>query len=262
MVGKFAGRERVLRRAALGFAVAASAVSFSGRALADQADMLGRYDRDARVHESPQDAAVEIRFGRYVPDADRGVSGTPYKDTFGSGNRFYAGIEADWQLLRIPYLGTLGPGFGIGYTKSSAYARTAVGMTPTGESTSLEILPMYLVGVLRADVLTRETSVPLVPYAKLGVGYALWRASNGEHTPSVGGVVGRGHSYGFHGALGLMLLLDAFSAADARTADANLGLNHSYVFGEWFLSRLDGFGNGDQLNVGTSTWTVGLAFEF
>jgi hypothetical protein len=245
---------------AAAFALAIIAAPSLARA-ADYSDELGRYDRKQRLSESPQEVAVEFRFGRYVPKADDGLNGTPYLDTFGNDNRYYGGLELDWQLLRIPYLGTLGPGFGIGYTKSSATARLeggGVSRQPTG----LEILPMYLVGVLRADVIPKETSVPLVPYAKLGLGFAFWRASDAGEAAHVDGVSGRGHSYGYQFALGGMLLLDAFDPADARTADANIGLNHSYVFAEWYLSQLDGFGSGDQLQVGTNTWTLGLAFEF
>jgi hypothetical protein len=228
---------------------------------ADFSDELGRYDRKQRLSESPQEVAVEFRFGRYVPNADEGVTGTPYVNTFGNDNRYYGGLELDWQLLRIPYLGTFGPGFGIGYTKASARALTESGKV-SGQPTALQILPMYLVGVLRADVIPKETGIPFVPYAKLGLGFAFWRASDADSSAKVDGVSGRGHSYGTQLALGGMLLMDAFDPSDARTADANIGLNHSYLFAEWYLSKLDGFGAGDQLQVGTNTWTVGLAFEF
>jgi hypothetical protein len=228
---------------------------------ADYSDELGRYDRKRRITESPQDVAVEFRFGRYVPNADDGLNGTPYVDTFGTDNRYYGGLELDWQLLRIPYLGSLAPGFGIGYTQSSAKARLENGGT-SQQPTSLQILPMYLVGVLRADVVAKQTPIPLVPYAKLGLGFAFWRATDAGEAAKVDGVSGRGHSYGYQFALGGMLMLDAFDPADARTADANIGLNHSYVFAEWYLSKLDGFGANDQLQVGTNTWTAGLAFEF
>jgi hypothetical protein len=248
-----------MKRLSLAAALGATLTSAAVHAQEDRSDELGRYDR-SRLTESPQEVAVEFRFGRYVPNADEGLNGTPYLDTFGSGNRYYFGLEFDWQLLRIPYLGTLAPGFGIGYTKSTAKALLESGGV-SGQETALEILPMYLVAVLRADVVARETPIPLVPYAKLGVGFAFWRASDAGEGANVDGVDGHGHSYGPQFALGGMLMLDAFDPTDARTADANIGLNHSYVFGEWYVSKLDGFG-GDQLQVGTNTWTLGLAFEF
>lgn len=251
-----------MRRAALAAALALGGlVSPAPARAADQSDELGRYDREHRITESPQEVAVEFRFGRYVPNADEGLGSTPYQDTFGTDNRYYGGLELDWQLLRIPYLGTLAPGFGIGYTQSNAKARLENGGT-SEQPTSLQILPMYLVGVLRADVVAKQTPIPLVPYAKLGLGFAFWRATDAGESAKVDGVSGRGHSYGYQFALGCMLMLDAFDPTDARTADANLGLNHSYLFGEWYVSKLDGFGASDQLQVGTNTWTAGLAFEF
>ncbi|HET9929156.1 MAG TPA: MXAN_2562 family outer membrane beta-barrel protein [Polyangiaceae bacterium] len=256
---------KLVRTASFAVAAAASAVAVLAQtaiAKADTHDELGHYERWRRSTESPQDVAVELRFGRYVPNADEGLNGTPYKSTFGDKNRYYVGAEVDWQLLRIPMFGTLGPGIGAGYTIASANARFSDGSAVSKQTTSLAILPMYLVGVLRADVVARETLVPVVPYAKLGLGYALWWSKDQEDTARVDGKVGRGASYGYQFALGAMFLLDVIDRADAKAADAAIGLNHSYIFGEWFKSDLDGFGAKDRLQVGTSTWTVGLAMEF
>ncbi|HYO97829.1 MAG TPA: MXAN_2562 family outer membrane beta-barrel protein [Polyangiaceae bacterium] len=237
-------------------------VASTGLAQAQGVDEFGAYGGDSRDADSPQDMAFEVRFGRYVPDADRGLSGTPFRDIFGDKNRYFGGIELDWQALRIPFLGTFGPGFGIGYTKTGAAAPRADGEGRSGQTTSLEIVPMYVVAVLRADYLARETVIPLVPYAKLGVGLAFWRVNDADETARADdGVVGRGISYGPQFALGGMLLLDFLEPEQARTTDATLGLNHSYVFGEWYVSRLDGFGADDKLDVGTNTWMLGLAFE-
>lgn len=211
---------------------------------------------------SKQDVAVELRFGRYLPDADQGLTSTPYSDIFGSGNRYYGGIEIDWQLLRIPYLGTLSPGIGFGYTKSTAKAPFESQESRSGQNTSLEIFPAYLVGVLRADVLARETLVPLVPYGKVGLGIALWQAKEANETARSDGVLGRGLSFGPQFALGIMFLLDVLDREDALTADAELGLNHSYLFAEWYVSDLDGFGSQNRLQVGTNTWMAGIALEF
>src|SRR5690606_25575155 len=139
-----------------------------------EGDELGAYNRRHAPYESPQTVAFELRFGRYVPDADEGVEGTPFADVFGGSSRYYGGLELSWQALRIPYVGTFGPGFGIGYTRATAKALLESGEGRSSQPTSLTIIPMYVVGVLRADELSRRTPVPLVPYAKLGVGYAIW----------------------------------------------------------------------------------------
>jgi hypothetical protein len=244
-----------------GFALAAVITAWPALAQAE-VDEFGSYGRSRYDAESPQQVAVELRFGRYVPNADDGLSGTPYQDVFGDDNRYYGGLEVDWQLLRIPYFGTLSPGIGGGYTRSGATARFESDGRESGDTTRLHIFPFYLVGVLRADVIARETPVPLVPYGKLGLGVALWRVTDGNGTASSDGVSGRGLSYGPQFMLGAMFLLDALDREDALEADASIGLNNSYLFAEWYVSQLDGFGSDDRLEVGTNTWMLGLAFEF
>jgi hypothetical protein len=227
-----------------------------------EVDDFGGY-RDRRYsRESEQDTAIELRFGRYIPNVDDDLAAKPYEQVFGPKSRYYLGLEVDWQALRIPKFGTLGPGFGIGYTRSTADAiRTGSGGR-SDQPTSLSIVPMYVVGVLRADVLARELSIPLVPYAKLGIGYALWWVKTGDETAESDGKIGRGRSYGLQSALGLMLELDWIDIDDARSADASIGMNHSYLFAEWYRAKLDGFGGDDQLDAGADTWMVGVTCEF
>ena len=74
------------------------------------------------------------------------------------------------------------------------------------------------------------------------------------------GVKGRGASYGLQFALGGMLLLDSLDRTAAVEMDNTTGVNNSYFFLEWYLSNLDCFG-GDCMQVGTSTWMLGLALE-
>ena len=222
-------------------------------------DDLGSLRHNDRTYESPQHVAVEFRFGRYVPDVDSEfATATPYETTFGSDNRYSVGLEVDWQLWRIPYVGTLGPGIAFQYTKSSAASFITATGARAGEDSNLNIFPMYLTAVLRVDQIARETPIPIVPYAKLGLGAALWNVTNGGGVANAGGVRGSGLSLGPQFALGGMLLLDVFEPSSAKNLDNELGINNSYFFMEWYLSRL---GAGDQMEVGTSTWVLGLAFE-
>lgn len=243
----------------VGWVLAATPVRAQGT------DEFGAYGGlEERYRGSPQNAAFELRFGPYRPAIDDEISGAaPFEQTFGDDTRFLLGIEVDWQALRIPHFGTFGPGFGWGYTKFTADALLGDGSGGrSAQTTSLTIMPMYLVGVLRADVLARETFIPLVPYAKVGVGYALWWVGDGGDTAHADdGTVGRDASYGYQYALGLMLLLDALDRAAAAQMDNATGVNNSYLFVEWYVSQLDGFGSGDQMQVGTNTWMLGLALE-
>jgi hypothetical protein len=230
---------------------------------AAEVDALGAYGPPVQRGETEQDMAVELRFGPYEPNVDDDLAGRPYDQVFGDSTRYYVGAEFDWQALRIPYFGTLGPGFGFGYTRSTSQAITERNGERSDQPTSLSILPMYVVAVARADVIARQTPVPLVPYAKLGIGYALWWVKSGDETArGRDGRVGRGRSYGPQFALGIMLELDWMDLDDARSADAAIGMNHSYLFAEWYRSQLDGFGGDDQLDAGADTWMVGITAEF
>jgi hypothetical protein len=222
-----------------------------------------------KSYESPEHLLLEVRFGLYHPrvDADPSLHGaTPYESTFGDTANFEIATELDWLAYRIPHLGTIGPGFGAGYTEASALAPLVTpqpnGNTLSAESTSLTIFPMYGVFVLRADVVDRELHVPLVPYGKIGIGWALWRASNSAGTSSADGRIGEGTTLGIHAAVGLALDLNVLDRAAARGFDNAMGVNHTYAFFEAFWADLNGLGQAHALNVGAYTWSAGIAFSF
>lgn len=239
----------------------------TAQAQEDRVDPLGG-GREHNIH-SPQNFAFELRFSPYTPniDSDPALDGaTPYKTVFGTKPRVFVGAEFDWQALRIPHLGSLGPGVSVGYVSMSDPAMFAMehnGTFTSGETTSLQIYPFAVMAVFRADALWRDVGIPLVPYAKVGVAYALWRASNTLGTSSFEGVEGAGHSFGTHFALGLALNLNPFDAYAAQNFDDAVGVNGTYLFAEWTREDYDGLGfQSDPLRVGGTNWMFGLAFEF
>jgi hypothetical protein len=242
---------------------AAALVSFAGSARAAESDF-------PRHHESSQWFAAELRFAPYWPDIDSqpGLSGNPYHTIFGDMPRLLFAAELDAQLLRIPHFGSLGPAFSFGYTQMSAPAPLADGSGLSAENTNIEVFPMYLVAVLRIDVLMRDFKVPIVPYAKLGIAMTLWRAFTDTGTSSyVDPVTGQnrdafGATWGEQVALGGMLNLDWIDRRAATSLDEATSINHTYLFAEWMLANLDNFGSSSGLRVGTSTFCGGLAFEF
>jgi hypothetical protein len=223
-----------------------------------------------REYESPQHFAFEFRFSPYTPeiDSDPALHGaTPYADVFGTSPQALIALEFDWQAVRIPHVGTLGPGVGIGYTPgisgNAQFQTEHNGTFVSGETTSLEIIPVYAVAVLRADVIWRELHVPLVPYAKLGPAVGFWRASNTLGTSHAQGISGLGQSYGTQVAFGLGFNLNVLDQYAARNFDETLGVNSTYLFAEWSRMDLDGLWfQSDPLRVGSTYWTFGLAFEF
>lgn len=238
--------------------------------------------RDA--YESSQHFAVELRFGPYSPEVDEELGYgfgenpmAPYAKTFGepadgqweTDPQFYFGLELDWQALRIPYVGVIGPGFGWGYTSTSAVAKIVGTQEPSGTDTSLTIMPMHISAVLRADELMRRTGVPLVPYGKLGLGFATWSASTTTGDSEVPDpenpmetIAGSGVTWGIHMALGGMLALNWLDGRSAATLDETTSVNHVYLFGEWMNAQLDGLGSRPQMHIGTSTWVLGLTADF
>jgi hypothetical protein len=249
---------------AAAFLAALASTAIATPALAQGVDEFGAYGGTEQTgrFESPQEFAFELRFGPYLPNVDDEFSNaTPFEDTFGNDNRYLLGLEVDWQMLRIPMFGTFGPGFGWGYTSISERAQLTDGTGFADQETSLTLMPLYVVGVLRVDVIPRETKVPLVPYVKLGLGACPWWVGDGEQTARDDqGMIGRDISYGYQYALGAMLLLDFFDRGAALEIDNTVGVNNSYFFIEWYVSNLDGFG-GNEMQVGTNTWMLGLALE-
>jgi hypothetical protein len=227
--------------------------------------------------ESPQHFAAELRFSPFTPavDSDPSLRGsTPYARAFGSSPRVLVEAEFDWQALRIPHFGTLGPGLALGYTAMSGAAQFTMPHGPSmttmsGETTSLDIYPIDAMAVLRVDVFWHEMGIPLVPYLKAGVGYALWRATNTVGTsvyvdPNSGrSISGKGGSLGTHFALGIGLNINFLDEYAAKGFDEEVGVNGTYVFAEWTREDLAGAGiQSDPLRVGGTSWTFGLAFEF
>jgi len=206
-------------------------------------------------------ALYELRFGPYPPkiDDEFGDNG-PYQLMYGKKKRLLVGFEADWLALQLERVGTLGPALGFGMTQMTAKSPLASGAGLSGEENTLSIVPMYGVGVLRVTALQDQLGIPLVPFAKAGVGYSLWWATSAGNLSRYNGSKGRGASYGTQWSAGLMLnlgFLDRAGEADLRTGPE---FESAFLFGEWLSSNLDGFG-GKKLNVGSDTWFIGLALR-
>ena len=237
-------------------------------------------DRSGRTG-SPQNFALEVKLGPYLPDVDRAYSGTgfgPYASIFGETDAAGAAIGEpkavvmpvlgfDWQFFYLG--GPLGIGAQIGFFRDRANALVSV---PTDENnlrsdadeTVFGVVPTALLLSYRFSLLADRFHVPLVPYAKGGLAYAFfWNTTgSGNLARNSRGDVARGGIPGWQANLGGMLRLDFIEPGTAKKLDRLTGINHTYVFGEYQISRIDNFGQGQVLNLGDSTWFVGLAIEF
>ncbi|PID39147.1 MAG: hypothetical protein CSA65_05750 [Proteobacteria bacterium] len=225
---------------------------------------------EAKDFSSPQNFAFEFKLGPYTPNIDGEFDGgaSPYEDLFGDGSGIMISGEADWQIWRG--FGSVGVGLTMGYFSRSAepFADDGNG-GPTksrervaGE-TSITLFPISVLAVYRFDVLAERWSIPLVPYAKIGLNYTFWWIRKGDGAvASIEGNDANGGSFGWQFNLGIAVQLDLFEPDAAKSLDANSGINHSYVFFEMMHLAADGFGSETTLDVGDTTWLAGLAIEF
>jgi hypothetical protein len=223
-----------------------------------------RTDDDDEI-ESPQRFALELRFGPYYPEVDAnlgsGPCGPPYQATFGSDSALYSEVELDYQALDI-YVGTLGVGAAVGIFSATGNAFEEGTCQRSADETKLWILPMSLLAIVRFDIFADRWRVPLVPFIKVGFTYAVWWTTNANGISESGSDRGYGGTAGLRLGGGLMLRLDWIEPTTARTFDNEFGVNHSYIFFEYYWAWLDGFGSETRMNVGDNTWALGLALEF
>lgn len=218
---------------------------------------------------SPQRFAFELRFGPYLPDIDDSVpagstacGSGPYDAVFDNDSGLMTELELDWQALDI-FVGSLGIGASIGVFHVTNSAFEEGSCTRSDDETGLWVLPLNLLAVVRFDIFADRWSVPLVPYFKAGISYAIWIATDADGISTADdGSRGYGGSFGLRLAGGLMLQLDWIEPRAARTFDNEFGVNHSYLFFEYYWAWVDNFGSGNRMNLGDGTWVLGLALEF
>jgi hypothetical protein len=197
---------------------------------------------------SPERFAVEFRFGSYRPD----TGDEAFTRYFGEGGSFLAAFEFDYLPLRLPNLLSFGVGAGIGLTSFSGKAVDASGRA-TDEETSLSLVPMNLVAVLRVVALPRLLGIPFTFAGKLGLDMVHWSASTGDNDD------GSGLSTGLRWAVQAALELDFFEPRAARALDEEWGINHTMLFFELYGSTAEG----GSLPVGTGlSWAAGLGLLF
>lgn len=214
---------------------------------------------------SPQHFAAELRFGPFLPNVDGEFDGSfhPYRDYFGDSQKLLSQFEFEYEILHR--FGTVAVGVGVGYFNVSANSPVADGTgAPSGDSSSLSLIPGSVSAIYRFDYFLEERRFPLVPFGKLGLDYTYWRITDGNDeiaTDSLGGH-GRGGTMGWHAALGLQLVLDFFDWESARSFDADMGVNHTSLVFQYTYADISGLGRSGQLHVGDANWSLGIMFQF
>jgi hypothetical protein len=257
-----------MKRAVTGLVVGLAAALAAGAARAQsfgsEAEMVEGAG-ETQSFKSPQRFAFELRFGPYRPDVDGEFDGVrhPYQDFFGSGSRLLTQIELDYQFFHR--VGSAAVGLGLGYFQVTGTSPVANGSgAPSGDTSTLKVLPLSLSGVYRFDYFLQKRGFPLVPFGKLGLDWAYWQITDGNGniaTDGKGGT-GRGGTLGWHAAIGLALTLDWFDPEAARDFDADLGVNHTALTFQYGYADISGLGEANRLHLGDTTWSLGLLMEF
>ncbi|MDD5307831.1 MAG: MXAN_2562 family outer membrane beta-barrel protein [Deltaproteobacteria bacterium] len=208
---------------------------------------------------SQQNGAFELKFGPYTPNVDeepglKKSGSKPYHDTLGNDWMFLTVLELDWQIVHMWGM-SLGVGGSAGFMQTYAKAKTPEGV-PSSDYTVLNVIPFAILAVLRVDALADELNIPFVPYFKAGINWYLWWVLAGGDT------VDKGATPGWQLSPGLMFRLDSFDPMSARTFDNEVGVNHSYIFGEFTWATVEGFGQGGFMYLSDTTFLIGLALEF
>jgi hypothetical protein len=230
-------------------------------------DEFGSYmpEESRAPRESSRNFAFEVRFGPYLPRVDSEFSNgnTPFKDYYGTKDRFMLGAEFDWLPFTVPDVLRLGIGAGISYTTMSTKAPVHFDhREKSGQDTRLRVMPQWLVGVARVDVLNRRTSVPLVFVGKVGLANGMWWVADDPSPSGANGVKGRGMSQGIYYGVGVQLDLGFTDPYRKKRLDTFVGINNVYFFGELYGMELSSFGAADAMHVGDRSWVLGISMDF
>jgi len=205
---------------------------------------------------SPRAWTFHLQFGGYFPQIDQeaGLTDAPFERVFGDSNRLLTQVGLERYVFDD--FGTLGIGVSVGYAEFYGKGFFAAGPQAgerSTDNTSFRTVPLQAFAAYRFDVLAQKAGVPLVPYAKAGVGSWFWWT---------GGNSGQRAGYSYGG--GLQVLLDFFDPRLAAEFDREVGVNNSYVYVDWARWKVTGFigdSNGFDLSD-DGILSVGLALDF
>ncbi|HEX8111633.1 MAG TPA: MXAN_2562 family outer membrane beta-barrel protein, partial [Kofleriaceae bacterium] len=218
-----------------------------------------------------------LRIGPYTPDIDNQLDmhPGPFQQMFGTTQHMMTMLDVD-RFLWTGF-GQVGVGVSVGYWQKTA---RALGAQPDGTPTSMRdasahnamrLVPLALTATYRFTVLDDNYGIPVVPYARAGLGYYVWWISINDHFARVcsdGGLEPNcsqnkalGASLGLQGAIGLAIRAERIDASAAMSMQQS-GIQHAGIYAELSLAKMDGFGSDQKLSVGDRTWFAGVDFEF
>jgi hypothetical protein len=211
--------------------------------------------------DSPRYSTLELKLGNYFPliDSEKGLHGQPWAETFG-GNAGMLRFDMDMEGFVYQGWGSLAMGIGIGYGEKFADAHDDTGAKSPVQA-GMRFYEVRAVVEYRFDTPALKWNIPLVPYVKAGLSMDPWQAAVGtnvEATPS--GLYGQGIRYGYFFTGGVSLMLDFLDQQATRDVDAEIGINHFYLFVEYNFQQVDSFG-APGLDLSSRRLMFGIALD-
>ncbi|MBU0551193.1 hypothetical protein KKF91_21830 [Myxococcota bacterium] len=217
----------------------------------------------------------ELKFGGYMPEIDsefslaEGQRG-PYERVFGGSSETLT--LAVWEAHIVNEWGTLAAGLGGGYWNVAGKGISSGEATDTTEMTMWPVLAQLS---YRFDLI--QDYLPIVPVFRIGLDYYMWEIlrgdgetarfseitldAQGRATSTAPGAEAKGGTWGWHGAIGLHILLDYFAPQMAADFDRDAGVNHSYLVLEYHHAQIDDFGSAESFRLGDDLYFFGLALD-
>ena len=227
------------------------------------------------LDETARGSSFEFRMGSYLPNIDKefgdacASQNCPYQASFEGNDPLMLLFSFNRHLLMD--VGTLSLGGGFGYWNNdegrAIRSRPGDTLVYSEDTTEISVYPLFFELGYRFDLF--QDTIPLVPAFRIGLDAYAWRIFDGAGDVAqftdfeTGAATGEaaGISYGWHGSLGVHILLDYFAPGMAADFDRDAGVNNSYITFDYQIAQVSNFGAGETLWLGSDVFFVGLALD-
>jgi hypothetical protein len=191
---------------------------------------------------------VELRYGPYFPSVES------VTDVYGDSGHGVLWLEGGVKITRFAEL-DVGMGF---YQELATKVSVADTDYHSSEHTMITAWPFTAALTGRLDIFHEQL---LVPTARIGMDYWLWK-ENWYVNPDVGGDSSiAGGELGWHWGVGGNLLLDRFDPRRASWLATSMGIDDTYLVVDWRTQTLGQWGEDGTSLFDGSMITVGLKLD-
>lgn len=200
----------------------------------------------AAKYESPLNFGIDLSYSPRVYENYK------YTDVITSNNSGYAG-SVTFEWMPITGYGKAGIGLGTGFSIHPNVILIPADGTNDDQLATLYTVPIELHLSYHFDYIKNQI---VVPYGKFGPSMTLIKQSSNFGFARDGINTFTGLDF----AGGLELCLNPMEKSAARALDSNFGINISYLFAEYHVTRA--MGSSSAFDLSRKEWRFGLRFEF